>query len=272
MRTKEILVVNDDGVHSPGLLALKKKMDELGKVSVVTPERERSGTSKAVSTCLIEVKEAHLADGTKAHTISGTPADACLLALFKILRSPPNLVVSGINLGPNLGIDDLLTSGTLGAALEAAIHGIPAIAVSYSLKRIRDREGRVHANIPLESLEFCAELAKQTADYILKNGMPGDVDVISINVPENPTSKTVKITSLSYKGYTDIFAEKAGGYQIRGWFLEDYPCDEAGTDTYAILENNCASITPIKLNFIHEKRNMKELAKFLNERRYDAIF
>lgn len=152
MRTKEILVVNDDGVHSPGLLALKKKMDELGKVSVVTPEKERSGTGKAVSTCLIEIKEMHLADETKAYAISGTPADACLLALFKILRNSPDLVISGINLGPNLGIDDLLTSGTLGAALEAAIHGIPAIAVSYSLKRIRDRGGKVHANPARSSL------------------------------------------------------------------------------------------------------------------------
>jgi 5'-nucleotidase len=272
LKTKEILVVNDDGVHSPGLLALKKKMDELGKVSVAAPEKERSGMGKAVSTCLIEVKETQLADGGKAYAISGTPADACLLALFKILQHPPNLVVSGINLGPNLGIDDLLTSGTLGAALEAAIHGIPAIAVSYSLKRITDREGKVHANIRVESLEFCAELAKQTAKYVLTNGMPKDVDVISINVPENPTSRTVKVTSLSYKGYTDIFAEKTGGYQIRGWFLEDYPYDEAETDTHAIRENNYASVTPIKLNFTHQNRNMKELAKFLNERSYHVIF
>jgi len=270
LKTKEILVVNDDGVHSPGLLVLKRKIEKLGNVFVVTPETERSGTGKAVSTSLIEVKKTSLADGTKAYAIGGTPADACLLAIFKILRHPPDLVVSGINLGPNLGIDDLLTSGTIGAALEAAIHGVPAIAVSYSLKRIKSREEKTQVNINVESLEFCAELAKETADYIFRNGMPKDVDLISINVPETVASKTVEVTSLSYKGYTDIFAEKTGGYQLRGWFLEDYPRDLSGTDIHAIREDGHASITPIKLNLTHEKRNLKGLTEFLNGKGYDA--
>jgi 5'-nucleotidase len=270
MKTKEILLVNDDGIHSPGLLILKKRIGELGRVLVVAPETERSGAGKAVSTSLIGVKEALLADGTKAYAICGTPADACLLALFKILRHPPDLVVSGINLGPNLGIDDFFTSGTVGAALEAAIHNIPAIAVSYCLKRITDREGKLHAKLNVETLEFCAELANQTADYVLKHGMPIDVDLISINVPEKPASKTVEITSLSYKGYTDIFAEKAGGYQIRGWFIEDYPHDDAGTDMHTIRENGHASITPIKLKFTHEKGSLKELAEFLNNRSFNV--
>jgi 5'-nucleotidase len=268
VKTKEILLVNDDGIHSPGLQVLKKKIQELGRVLVVTPETERSGAGKAVSTSLISVKETSLTDGTKAYAIGGTPADACLLALFKILRRPPDLVVSGINLGPNLGIDDFFTSGTVGAALEAAIHNIPAIAVSYCLKRITDREGKVQAKLDMETLELCAELAKQTAEYILEHGMPPDVDLISINVPEKPASKTVEITSLSYEGYTDIFAEKAGGYQIRGWFLEDYPNDDAGTDMHTIRENDHASITPIKLKFTHEKGSLKELADVLNNRSY----
>ncbi|MCK4424497.1 5'/3'-nucleotidase SurE [Candidatus Bathyarchaeota archaeon] len=272
MKTREILLVNDDGVHSPGLLALKKKMEKLGKVVVVTPETERSGAGKAVSTCLIKVKKTMLADGTKAYAIDGTPADACLLALFKILKHPPSLVVSGINLGPNLGIDDLLTSGTLGAALEAAIHKIPAIAVSYSLERIRDCEGNRREKIGLENLDRCAELAKQTAEHVLKHGMPEDVDLISINVPEKPSSKMVEVTTLSCKGYADIFAEKAGGYKIREWILNDYPYDEAGTDLHAVRENRHISITPIKLNFTHQKQSLEELARFLGERGYKVRF
>jgi len=270
LKTREILVINDDGIHSVGLLVLKEKMEELGRVLIVAPETERSGTGKAVSTTLIKVKETLLVDGTKAYAIGGTPADAFLLALFKILKYPPDLVVSGINLGPNLGTDDLFTSGTLGAALEAAIHNIPAIAVSYCLERIRDRLENLRTQINVKCLEFCAELTKQTADYVLKHGMPRDVDLISINVPEKPASTTVEVTSLSYKGYSDIFVEKVGGYQIRGWFLKDYPCDEAGTDMHAIIENRHVSITPIKLNFTHKKGSLKELAKFLNEAKYNV--
>jgi len=270
LETKEILLVNDDGIRSVGLVKLKKRMERLGKIIVVTPESERSGTGKAVSTNLIAVKETTLDDGTRAYAIGGTPADACLLAIFKILKHRPSLVVSGINLGPNLGIDDFLTSGTLGAALEAALHGVPAIAVSYSLERIVDAEGKLHSNINMESLEFGAELAGQTAEFVLERGMPEDVDLISINVPEKPASKEVEITALSYKGYTDIFAEKADGYQIRGWFLEDYPADVAGTDIHAIRENRHASITPIKLNFTHSKNDLEELSRYLNGRSYSV--
>lgn len=272
MKTKEILLINDDGVHSLGLLALKKKMEEIGKVVVVAPETERSGAGKAVSTGLIEVKETWLADGTKAYAIGGTPADAFLLALFKILKHPPSLVVSGINLGPNLGIDDLLTSGTIGAALEAAIHKIPAVAVSYSLERIRDCEGNRQEKIGLEDLELCAELAKQTAEYILKHGMPEDVNVISINVPEKLNSRKLEVTTLSFKGYADIFAERVGGYKIRGWILKDYPYDEAGTDLHAVRENRHISITPITLSFTHQKRSLEELAEFLGKGGYEISF
>jgi len=264
MEKKEILLVNDDGIRSVGLIKLKEKIESLGKVIVVTPELERSGAGKAISTSLITVKETTLDDGTTAYAIGGTPADACLLAMFKILKHRPDLVVSGINLGPNLGIDDFLTSGTLGAALEAAMHGVPAIAVSYSLKRTVDAEGKLHSNIDMESLVFCAELARQTAEFVLERGMPDDIDLISINVPEKPASKEVEITSLSYKGYTDIFAEKVGGYQIRGWLLNDYQADAGGTDIHAVREDRHACITPIKLNFIHSKGNLKELGECLN--------
>jgi 5'-nucleotidase len=272
VKTKEILLINDDSIHSPGLLALKKKMEELDNVVVVAPETEKSGTGKAVSTGLIKVEETMLADGTKAYAIDGTPADACLLALFKILKQPPSLVVSGINLGPNLGVDDLFTSGTLGAALEAAIHKIPAIAVSYSLERIRGCEGSIREKIGLENLELCAELAKQIAEYILRHGMPEDVDLLSINFPEKLSSKVVEVTNLSYEGYADIFSKKAGGYKIRGWVLKDYSNDKAGTDLHAVRENRHISITPIKLNFIHQKQSLEELAKFLGEREYEVKF
>lgn len=270
MKTRDILLVNDDGVHSLGLMILRKRMNELGKVIVVAPDAERSGTGKGISINQIGVSETTLADGTKAYAVKGTPADACLLALLRILKNPPGLVVSGINLGLNLGIEDLFTSGTLGVALEAVFHKIPAIAISLGIDKHVYCEGNLQKNISLESLEFCAQLVKSVAEFILYNGMPRDVDLISINVPDNLDHRTIEFTNLSHNSCTDIFVEKTGGYQTRRLTIKDYPRDAAGTDIHAVRENSHISITPIKIHLIHEKRDLKQLVGFLNEKGYDC--
>ena len=202
---KTILLINDDGIHSIGLLVLKKRLEKLGKVAVVAPLDEKSGTGKALSTNNIKVTETLLGDGAKAYAVAGTPADAYLLAVNKIMKKPPDLLVAGINLGPNLGIDDLLNSGTLGASLEAAIHHVPAIAVSYCLREITEQMIE-KADVSADELEVAATFAEKTAEYVLKYGMPETVDIISINVPEKTTSKNAEVTMLSYKGYGDILS------------------------------------------------------------------
>jgi len=102
----KILLINDDGINSPGLLKLKSELEGLGELLIVAPENERSGIGKALSSSLVKVKQLVLADGSKAYVITGTPADAFMLAKYKILGENPDLLVAGINLGPNLGIDD----------------------------------------------------------------------------------------------------------------------------------------------------------------------
>ena len=134
-----ILVINDDGIKSIGLNTLKNRLEKLGNVIVVAPKDERSGIGKALTTDHIKIMETKLRDGSKAYATTWTPADAFLLAVSKILKRQPDLLVAGINLGPNLGIDDFLNSGTLGAALEAAIHRVPAIAVSYCIPKITEK-------------------------------------------------------------------------------------------------------------------------------------
>ena len=128
------------------------------------------------------------------------------------------MLVSGINIGPNLGIDDLLTSGTVGAAFEAAIHNIPAIAVSYCLSEITEKIFEKN-KVSVKDLELAATLGYKAAKHVLETGMPPDVDIISINVPENADSKNVKLTSLCYDGYGDIHAEITDGYKIKSWAL-----------------------------------------------------
>ncbi|KPV65238.1 MAG: 5'-nucleotidase SurE1 [Candidatus Bathyarchaeota archaeon BA1] len=258
-----ILLINDDGIRSVGLIALKKRLERLGDLVVVAPREERSGIGKALTTSkCIKIVKTRLSDGSKAYAITGTPADAFLLAVNKILKRPPDLLVAGINLGPNLGIDDLLNSGTLGAALEAAIHRVPAIAVSYCMREITEqKEGK--AMVTLEELEFTANLAQKAVEYVLKNGMPPDVDIISINVPENADAKRVRVTSLSYVGYHDIYTGQRGGYAIRGWKLSSYPDDEQGTDIHAVKREGCISITPIKIQLHHSTKALRSLSKVL---------
>jgi len=153
---KTILLINDVGIQSSGLLALKWKLSKFGKV--IAPKEEISGIGKAITTSKhVRVEETELNDGFKAYATDGTPADAYLLAVNKILKHKPDLLVAGINLGPNLEIDDFLISGTLGAAIEAAIHGVPAISVSYCKQEISDQKAD-KARITTQELELTASL------------------------------------------------------------------------------------------------------------------
>lgn len=260
---KTILLINDDGIQSIGLLVLKKKLENLGKPIIVAPLDEKSGIGKALSTINIKVKKTTLGDGSRAYAIAGTPADAYLIAANKIMKKAPDLLVAGINLGPNLCVDDLLNSGTLGAALEAAIHHVPAIAVSYCLREITE-EMREKADVTAEELEVAASFAEKTAEYVLEYGMPENVDIVSINVPEKSSSEDAEVTTLSYEGYRDIHTKQGNdAYKIRGWMLSNYPDDKDGTDLHAVKTKGHISITPIKVTFKHDTKSLEKLYKFL---------
>ena len=259
-----ILLTNDDGIQSIGLITLKKRLEKLGNVIVVAPKDERSGIGKALTTdAHVKIMQTQLRDGSKAYATTGTPADAFFLAANKILKRMPDLLIAGINIGPNLGIDDLLNSGTLGAALEAAIHQVPAIAVSYCIPEISEEFGEKE-KVTVEELETAATLAFKATKYVLEKGMPPDVDIISINVPEKPASKRIEVTSLSYKGYGDIYTKQKEGYRITSWAVAGYPDDEPGTDLHAIKKERCISITPIKIRFLHNKKGLEDLLKALS--------
>jgi 5'-nucleotidase len=258
-----ILVINDDGIKSIGLSTLVKQLKKLGDVIVVTPGDERSGVGKAISIGQVNIAEASFGDGIRAYATSGTPADSFLIAVNKILKQMPDLLVSGINIGPNLGIDDVLTSGTVGAAFEAAIHKVPAIAVSYCLSKITAKMVDKR-KVSVNDLDLAAALAYKSAKHVLESGMPPEVDIISINVPEKADSKKVKLTSLCYDGYGDIHTEVKDGYRIKSWALRHYPDGVLGTDLYAIKTDKCVSVTPIKLEFLHNTQALKDLMDSLS--------
>ncbi len=125
-----ILLTNDDGIHAPGILALVKGLEDSHRLSVIAPEQEQSAVGHAITLLQpIRVKSVSVGNGVVAHAVSGTPADCVKIGIEEIVEAPPDLVISGINLGANAGIDALY-SGTVSAATEAAIMGVPALAVS----------------------------------------------------------------------------------------------------------------------------------------------
>lgn len=252
-----ILVVNDDGINSVGLLALSQALKGLGEVVIIAPESERSGIGKALSIGPIRVSSVEI-NGFKAYSIDGTPADAYFIATNKILKKKPDIVAAGINLGPNIGLEDILNSGTVGAALEAAIHGVPAVAISYCIRDIYRKN-----YVSIDELKFTMEISRRIIEYILRNGMPDGVQVLSINVPEKLDSVRVKVTRIAYVGYCDIHYEVENGYKIKSWLIDDYKDAEPGTDVYAIKRENVVSITPVRLNLDGDHSSVKLLVKDL---------
>lgn len=258
---KNILLINDDGVQSSGLLAIKKKLDRFGKVVVVAPKDEVSGIGKAITSSKhLRIEEVELRDKSKAYAVvGGTPADAYILAVNKVLKRSPDVVVGGINLGPNLGIDDFLNSGTIGAALEAAIHGVPAVAVSYCKHEVNDRKTK--ADITVDELELAADIGSRIVKCVLSEGMPPDVDLISVNVPESADCRKLRVTELSYVGYGDLFTKEPEGYKIAHWRLSDYSDPNPETDVNVIQNESCISVTPVKVKLSHNKKTLEDFVK-----------
>lgn len=250
---KKILITNDDGFHSEGLNVLENSLKKLGEVIVVAPDKERS----AVSFSLTLHRPLRVTEIRKNFFIvDGTPADCINIALKELMKEMPDLVVSGINLGPNLG-DDTLFSGTVSAAIQAVLFGIPSIAISAIAK-----EGKFY-------LEDSAKIALSLSEWVLKNGLPDGI-VLSVNVPPPPLSG-IKLTSLGKKRYSPDIIERT---DPRGrkyfWIGNGNPVLEGSEDTDVVaIRNNYISITPIHLDITArgflEKLKNSQLVQFLKE-------
>lgn len=262
MKKPLALLVNDDGVQSVGILTLREELSEDFECVVIGPKRERSGIGKALTVGdVIKVEKVVLGYG-EVYSVDGTPADAVLIAINKILTRKPDVVVAGINLGPNLGIDDILNSGTVGAAMEAAIHGIPSIAASYCIAREfnDDVTSQVHKD---PGLRLATKITRVLAKMIVDQGMPDGVDLFSINVPDYRCGiRGVKITRPSKKGYPDIHVECSGGYRIARWDLTLYPKDSEDTDVETV-RSGYISITPISLSLTSQVQDLDGLKRMV---------
>jgi len=240
--SKHILVTNDDGVLAPGLLALVLEMRKLGKVSILAPDRNWSGGGhvKTLDRAL-RVKEVRLADGTQAFASDGAPSDCVALATLGYFKKPIDLVVSGINAGANLG-HDVTYSGTVTAAMEAVIAGVPGIAVS--LETVEGFIGDV-------DYAPAAQIAGKIIQQVIENGLAHEV-LLNVNVPLLSEEKIrgIKITRQGLRVYHSRLDERI---DPRGrpyyWIGGDAPTGvpERGTDVGALAEG-FASVSPVQLD------------------------
>ncbi len=237
-----ILVTNDDGVMAPGLLALAIELRKLGKVTVFAPDHNwsASGHVKTMDRPL-RAREVLLADGTTALSTDGAPSDSVALALLGVVKEKIDLVVSGINPHENIG-HDVTYSGTVTAAMEAVIGGVPGIAVS--LNSPDDFQG---------ALDYgpAASIARRVAQQVVAEGIPEGV-LLNVNVPylEEHEIKGFMITRQGLRLYRDeLDARKDPRGKPYYWIGGEFPSGvlEEGTD-YGAIKSGYVSITPLQLD------------------------
>jgi 5'-nucleotidase len=230
-----ILITNDDGIYAPGLWALVKSLIAVGEVIVVAPDREQSAIGTAITLhhpLRVQKVKAEIS-GIETWAVGGTPGDSVIMGISQISKSKVDLVISGINNGPNTG-DDVLISGTVGAALQAYLHGLSAIAVSINELNspyLEDAAGFITQLV----VELGISAGKP--DYFLNVNFPG-IPLYQI--------KGVSVTRLSTSGYCDTAEEGYDGRRNYYWLKHQkaVACPGRLTDAWAVEHNNI-SVTPL---------------------------
>jgi 5'-nucleotidase len=234
---KIILLSNDDGIHAPGLATAREKLRRLGRVIVVAPDRQRSGAGHSL-TLDVPLRVNRLEDDVMS--VTGTPTDCVLLAVRNLLDARPDILVSGVNRGPNLG-DDVTYSGTVAAAMEGTLLGIPSVAVSL------DRS-------PTDRYDYgcAAEIAVSIGRLVLKRGIPPGA-LLNVNVPSLPMDeiKGVRITKQGKQSYDEPIVEKTDPRgRLYYWIGGPQATWEKDPDTdFAAVASGYVSVTPIDLDF-----------------------
>jgi 5'-nucleotidase len=231
-----ILVTNDDGITSHGIRTLIEVMKELGEVVVVAPNSPQSGMGHAITIGdALRLDENDIFQGLTAYECSGTPADCVKLAKHFVLKDRvPDLVVSGINHGSNSSIS-VLYSGTMSAAIEAAIEGLPAIGFS------------VCNYLPNADISYCKEFVRKIASQVLKTSLPRGV-ALNVNIPSKSDKKIngIKICRQARAKWQENFEERKDPYGRRYfWMNGSFVNFDKGEDTdeWAIA-NNYVSVVP----------------------------
>jgi 5'-nucleotidase len=229
-----ILVTNDDGIQSPGIAALARALSAIGEVWIVAPDRERTAVAHAVT--LHKPLRVHRV-APRAFAVNGTPVDCVNLALLKVMPKPPSIVVSGINKGVNLG-DDVMYSGTVSAAMEGTILGVPSVAVS--------QEGQEEFRF-----DVGASYAARVVRLVLDQGLPEET-LLNVNIPDRPrrSIRGARITCLSRRRFHNPIIEKLDPHgRTYYWIAGKRVSWSRSKDAdHEAIEEGFVSITPIRLD------------------------
>jgi len=240
-----ILLTNDDGIYSAGLWAAYEALSGIAEVTIVAPASQQSAVGRSIS--IFEPIRVHEVDlqGVKGIAVGGKPTDAVILGLYA-LRLEPALVVSGINIGENLSFESIMTSGTVGAALEASNQGTPAIAFSLQVEDQGEKfdDPRRYG----DRFTGVKKIVREIVGEVLDQGFPAEADVINVNIPSKIRGG-YEVTRLSRKLFQTGVEKRLDPrgrpyFWINGPLVEDA---EEGTDVHAVRKGNI-SITPITLD------------------------
>jgi 5'-nucleotidase len=247
----QILLTNDDGIRSPGLWAVAAALSQLGFVTVAAPREQSSGTGRsmpATSDGTIQ-RDWVQVNGQEwlVHAVGGTPAQAVQHGILEIMTGRPALVVSGINYGENVA-NGITVSGTVGAAMEAAAMGIPALAVSLETDKAH------HLSYSLEvDFSAAAGFAQFFAGMILQHGLPAGTDLLKVDVPAGASQATPwEWTRLSKQRYYIATPPVRDSWDVPGIpgyeMAVDWDHEPANSDVYVLLKKRHVSVTPLTLD------------------------
>ncbi len=242
-----ILVTNDDGITAKGIDSLQKTMRQFGEVVVIAPDSPQSGMGHAITIGEpLRLNKDDFFEGIEAYSCSGTPVDCVKLGIYEVLHRKPDLIVSGINHGANTATN-VLYSGTMSAAVEGAMEGIPSIG--FSLCSF-DKDA---------NFENAMKVVEKVTAQVIENGMPEGV-CLNVNIPEGNELKGVKLCRQAHAFWEDSFDKrldpfKQPYYWLTGDFVEQNQADD--TDLYWI-EKNFATIVPTQFDMTAYKA-MKEI-------------
>jgi 5'-nucleotidase len=251
----EILIVNDDGIYSPGIQALADAMVKVGNITIIAPDKEQSGKSHSLTlNDPIRLKSVNLKNGLKGWGVTGTPVDCAKVAIKNLLNKKPDLVLSGINLGANLG-KNLIYSGTVSAAYEGTILDIPSAAISLD-------------SFKGKNFEVAKYAVTTIANYLLKHKLPRGT-LLNVNVP-NIDKKDLKgflITKQGNQSFEDTYEKRIDPrgnsyFWIKGKMINDDSC--AAYDGQAVFRGYI-SITPIQFTLTNEPYINQLKKKILHE-------
>ncbi len=237
-----ILLTNDDGINAPGLAALRKAAADLGDITVVAPDTERSGVAHSITLIHpLRIRRVYHGEEFFGYGINGAPADCVKLACREILGAPPDLLLAGINLGANVAIN-ILYSGTVAAAIEGAMLAVPSVAFSL-------------AETEKPDFDEAARIAREVLARILANGVP-ERTVLNVNIPALPRAQVrgVRVTHQSRTSYHEVYEKRSDPwgrdyFWITGELTREFE-QEPDSDLRA-LADGCVSITPLHYDLTH---------------------